>query len=313
MNGLDLHFGASLVLDVEETASQARWMEESGFDYFSAGEHFMRGDPPGETHASLPVLGVAAGATESIRLLSSILLVPFYHPLVLARLTATLDSASNGRLTLGVGIGGEYPVEFESAGLRVTQRGRRTDECLTVLRRLWAGERVNYDGRHFQLNGAMINPLPAQRPGPPIWVSGRRDAAMRRAALLGEGWVPYFFDPDRYRDSVAKVKGFAAQEGRDLTGFDWAFSPYISIYPTEQEAAEVAARQLGSTYQYGGEFINIVRRYCLLGTPSQCIDRLQEYIDAGARHIIFSVTCPKEDRQRHLEIIAKEIIPHFCR
>ena len=313
MNGLDLHFGASLVLDVEETASQARWMEESGFDYFSAGEHFMRGDPPGETHASLPVLGVAAGATESIRLLSSILLVPFYHPLVLARLTATLDSASNGRLTLGVGIGGEYPVEFESAGLRVTQRGRRTDECLTVLRRLWAGERVNYDGRHFQLNGAMINPLPAQRPGPPIWVSGRRDAAMRRAALLGEGWVPYFFDPDRYRDSVAKVKGFAAQEGRDLTGFDWAFFPYISIYPTEQEAAEVAARQLGSTYQYGGEFINIVRRYCLLGTPSQCIDRLQEYIDAGARHIIFSVTCPKEDRQRHLEIIAKEIIPHFCR
>ena len=313
MNGLDLHFGASLVLDVEETASQARWMEESGFDYFSAGEHFMRGDPPGETHASLPVLGVAAGATESIRLLSSILLVPFYHPLVLARLTATLDSASNGRLTLGVGIGGEYPVEFESAGLRVTQRGRRTDECLTVLRRLWAGERVNYDGRHFQLNGAMINPLPAQRPGPPIWVSGRRDAAMRRAALLGEGWVPYFFDPDRYRDSVAKVKGFAAQEGRDLTGFDWAFFPYISIYPTEQEAAEVAARQLGSTYQYGGEFINIFRRYCLLGTPSRCIDRLQEYIDAGARHIIFSVTCPKEDRQRHLEIIAKEIIPHFCR
>ena len=313
MTGLDLHFGASLVLDVEETARQARWMEESGFDYFSAGEHFMRGDPPGETHASLPVLGVAAGATESIRLLSSILLVPFYHPLVLARLTATLDSASNGRLTLGVGIGGEYPVEFESAGLRVTQRGRRTDECLTVLRRLWAGERVNYDGRHFQLNGAMINPLPAQRPGPPIWVSGRRDAAMRRAALLGEGWVPYFFDPDRYRDSVAKVKGFAAQEGRDLTGFNWAFFPYISIYPTEQEAAEVAARQLGSTYQYGGEFINIVRRYCLLGTPSQCIDRLQEYIDAGARHIIFSVTCPKEDRQRHLEIIAKEIIPHFCR
>ena len=130
MNGSDLHFGANLALEVEETARQARWMEELGYEYFSTGEHFMRGDPPGPTHASLPVLGVAAGATQSIRLLSSIVLVPFYQPLVLARLTATLDSASNGRLTLGVGIGGEYPVEFEAAGLKATQRGRRTDECL---------------------------------------------------------------------------------------------------------------------------------------------------------------------------------------
>ena len=313
MSGLDLHFGANLALEVEETARQARWMEELGYEYFSTGEHFMRGDPPGPTHAALPVLGVAAGATESIRLLSSIVLVPFYQPLVLARLTATLDSASNGRLTLGVGIGGEYPVEFEAAGLKVTQRGRRTDECLTVLRQLWAGERVTFAGRHFNLSGAAINPLPTQTPGPPVWVSGRRDAAMRRAARLGEGWMPYFFDPDRYRDSVAKVQSFAAEEGRDLSGFQWAFFPYISIYPTEQEAAEVAARQLGGTYRYGGDFINIVRRYCLLGTPAQCIERLQEYIDAGARHVIFSITCPKEDRQRHLEVIAKEIIPHFRR
>ena len=108
-----IHFGANLALEVGQTARQARWMEELGFEYFSAGEHFMRGDPPGPTHASLPVLAVAAGATSKIRLLSSIVLAPFYHPLVLARMTATLDAASNGRLTLGVGIGGEYPVEFE--------------------------------------------------------------------------------------------------------------------------------------------------------------------------------------------------------
>ena len=309
MNDNELRFGANLVLEVGETARQARLMESLGYDYFSAGEHFMRGDPPGPTHASLPVLGVAAGATESIRLVSSIVLAPFYHPLVLARSTATLDAASNGRLILGVGIGGEYPVEFEAAGLKVNQRGRRTDECLEVMRGLWTGERVTYSGRHFSLDEAMINPPPVQQPGPPVWVSGRRDAAMKRAARLGDGWLPYFYDPGRYRDSVGKVKEFAAAEGRSLDGFHWAFFPYISIYPTEEEAAEVAARQLGGTYLYGGDFINIVKRYCLLGTPRQCIDRLQEYIDAGARHVIFSITCPKEDRERHLEVIAKEIIP----
>ena len=298
-------------MDVGETVRQARWMEDLGYEYFSVGEHFMRGDPPGPTHAALPVLAVAAGATDQMRVLSSIILTPFYHPLVLARTTATLDAASGGRLTLGVGVGGEFPVEFEAAGLRVNQRGRRTDECLEVMRKLWTGEKVTFSGRHFQLTDAMINPLPVQKPNPPVWVSGRRDAAMARAAKFGDGWMPYFYDAPRYRDSVGKIKGFAAEAGRDISGFQWAHFPYIAIYPTEQQAAEVAAEQLGGRYLYGGEFLDIVRKYCLLGTVENCIEQLQEYIDAGARHIIFSISCPREDRERHLETIAKELIPHF--
>ena len=298
-------------MDVGETVRQARWMENLGYEYFSVGEHFMRGDPPGPTHAALPVLAVAAGATDQMRVLSSIILTPFYHPLVLARTTATLDAASGGRLTLGVGVGGEFPVEFEAAGLRVNQRGRRTDECLEVMRKLWTGEKVTFSGRHFQLTDAMINPLPVQKPNPPVWVSGRRDAAMARAAKFGDGWMPYFYDAPRYRDSVGKIKGFAAEAGRDISGFQWAHFPYIAIYPTEQQAAEVAAEQLGGRYLYGGEFLDIVRKYCLLGTVENCIEQLQEYIDAGARHIIFSISCPREDRERHLETIAKELIPHF--
>lgn len=311
MTGTDLHFGAALVMEASETARQAKLMEKLGYEYFSSGEHFMRGSPPGPTHAALPLLGVAAGATESIRILSSIILVPFYHPLVLARTTATLDVASGGRLTLGVGIGGEFPVEFEAAGLNVKQRGRRTNECLDVLRRLWTGEPVTFEGRHFQLDKAQINPPPIQKPHPPVWVSGRRDAAMLRAVRFGEGWMPYFYDPARYRASVEKIVGFAEEEGRDLANFQWACFPYISIYPTEEEAAQVAAKSLGSAYLYGGDFLNIVRSYCILGPVKSCIARIQEFIDAGARHFIFSVACPPEDRERHLETIANEIIPYF--
>jgi probable F420-dependent oxidoreductase len=307
----ELHFGASMVLGAAEVVAEARWMEDLGYEYISAGEHFMRGNPPGPTHAALPLLAVAAGATEKIRLLSSILLTPFYHPLVLAKLAATLDIASGGRLTLGVGVGGEFPMEFQAAGLNVKQRGRRTDECLEVMRRLWAGERLSYQGRHFQLDDVSLNPLPAQQPHPPIWVAGRRDAAMLRAVRYGDGWLPYFYNPERYRESVAKIAQFANDEGRDLSSFQWAFFPYISIYPTAEEAAQVAAEALGGRYLYGGNFINIVRNYCLLGTPQQCIQRLQEYIDAGARYVIFSVACPREDRARHIETIANEIIPYF--
>ena len=311
MSGPELHFGANLTLGAAETAKQARWMEDLGLEYLSSGEHFMRGNPPGATHAALPLLAVAAGATERIRLLSSIILAPFYHPLMLAKFTTTLDIASGGRLTLGVGVGGEFPVEFEAAGLNVRQRGRRTNECLDVLRRLWTEEHVSFKGRHFQLDDVTINPRPTQTPHPPVWVAGRRDAAMLRAVRHGDGWLPYFFSPERYRDSVAKINDMAAQEGRDLASFDWVFFPYISIYPTVEEAASVAAEALGGRYLYGGDFLDIVRNYCLLGPVEQCISRLQEYIEAGARQIVFSVTCPREDRVRHIEAIAKEIVPHF--
>jgi probable F420-dependent oxidoreductase len=306
-----LHFGASMALPADRTAEQARLMEELGFEYMGAGEHFMRGRPPGPTHAALPLLAVAAGATERMRILTSVVLAPFYHPLMLARMTATLDIASGGRLTLGVGVGGEFPMEYENAGIDIARRGQRTNECLDALRRLWTEDSVTMAGRHYTLEDAAINPKPAQDPHPPVWVAGRRNAAMRRAVRYGDGWLPYFYSPERYRDSVNQIAQIAAEEERDLSNFQWAFFPYISLGQNEEQAARAAAESLGNQYLYDGEFINIVRRYCLLGTPRTCIERLQEYIDAGARYIVFSIAAPREDRRRHLEVIAKDIVPHF--
>jgi alkanesulfonate monooxygenase SsuD/methylene tetrahydromethanopterin reductase-like flavin-dependent oxidoreductase (luciferase family) len=125
--------------------------------------------------------------------------------------------------------------------------------------------------------------------------------------------MPYFYSPERYQVSVAKINQLAQERGRDLTGFQWAQFSYISIYPTEGEATKVAARELGGQYLYGGDFVNIVGNYCVLGPVDRCVARLQEYIDAGARHIIFSIVCPPEDRARPIETIAKEIIPQFDR
>ncbi len=115
IEGLELHFGATIPDDSAETAVQAQAMESLGYEYVGMGEHFVRGNPPAPSHAALPLLGVAAGATEKIRLLSAALLAPFYHPTVLTKMATGLDIASGGRLTLGLGIGGEFPVEFEAA------------------------------------------------------------------------------------------------------------------------------------------------------------------------------------------------------
>ncbi|MCS5574624.1 MAG: LLM class flavin-dependent oxidoreductase, partial [Pseudomonadales bacterium] len=212
-----------------------------------------------------------------------------------------------------VGVGGEFPVEFEAAGLNVKQRGRITNECLEVLRRLWTEENVSYQGRHFRLNGVTVIPRPAQKPHPPVWVSGRREPAMLRAAKFGDGWMPYFYDPDRYRSSAATITGFATEQNRDLTDFQWAYFPYVSIYDTVKEAAEVAAEALGGRYLYGGGFRDIVEKYCLLGPVESCIARIQEYIDAGATTIVFNSACPQHHVEENERLLATEVLNSFAR
>ena len=293
----------------EETVFQARWLEDLGYEYLAVGEHFMRGNPPVPTAASLPVLGVAAGATERIRLLPSVLLTPFYHPTVLAKLTASLDVASGGRLTLGVGVGGEFPVEFQAAELEIKERGSRTNECLDAMRRLWTQERVSFRGRHFSLEDVTISPRPAQKPHPPIWVGGRRQGAMLRAAHYGDGWYPYFYSPEQYRDSVARITQLAEKEGRDTSHFQWALMPFTAIYPTMEEAATVAAEAMGGRYHYFGDFTELARRYCILGPVENCVRRLREYVDAGVRYIVFAYACPVEDRTMLFETLSQEVIP----
>ena len=132
---------------------------------------------------------------------------------------------------------------------------------------------------------------------------------MLRAARFGDGWLPYFYNPERYRDGVRTIRQLASEVGRDLSGFQWAFYPYISVYPTVDEAATVAGHHLGRQYQAGRDFSAIARDYCILGPVDRCVSRLQEYVDAGARCIIFSLVCSYEDRTRHIETISKEIIP----
>jgi probable F420-dependent oxidoreductase len=306
---MDLHFGATLPGSIEQTAEQARRLEELGFEYAATGEHFMRGDPPQPTSTALPVLGVAAGATSRIRLLSSILLAPLYHPVMLAKLAATLDVASGGRLTLGVGVGGEFPVEFAALEVPVKQRGARADESLPLVKQLWTEGRVSHQGRFYRLDGVTLAPPPVQRPHPPIWVAGRREGAMRRAARYGDGWLPYFYSPRHYRESVERITALAREAGRDLAGFQWAHYAFICIAGTKDEAAGIAAERLGGRYSSRADMRSLVGSYCILGPAPECVAQIAAYVTAGARHIIFAWYGASDDIPRQMEITAREIIP----
>jgi len=283
---------------------QAQRVEELGFDSLWISEHMLFYVP---TFDAITVLAAFAARTQRILLGSAVLLLPLRHPTVVAKEVASLDIISNGRIILGVGVGGEFPREFVACGVPVKERGRRTDEAIEVMRRLWSESGVNHDGRFFHLEDANMQPKPVQKPGPPIWIAGRSEAAIKRAARLGDGYMPYLFSPERYRDSLEKLSAFAQQRGRDPTTIEPGMYQFICVADTYEEARQRAIQDL--SIRYNQPFDRIVDRYCVLGTPDQCAERLGQYVEAGVRHLILVPIPSSRGLDADLETYAREVVP----
>lgn len=290
---------------LDDLAANAREAERLGYRFVSTGEHVFFHGP---VNNGLIALAAAAGATSSIKLMSAITLVPLYPPPLLAKMVATLDIASHGRFHLGVGIGGEFAKEFEACGVPVRERGARTDESLAIMKRLWTEDNVSVEGRFTQLSGVTLTPKPAQRPYPPIWISGRSEAAMRRCARHGDGWLPYMYTPERLADSLDTIAGFA-----DAAGREDAIVPGIHIFFAVHEdrdtAIEMATQRLSR--QYNQDFTRLVGRYALAGNPDDCIARLREYIDAGACTVMLNSACPSDYIADNERLLAEAVLPAF--
>ncbi len=226
-----------------------------------------------------------SAATERVKIGTSILLLPLYSPAIVAKQVADLDRATGGRVILGVGVGGEYPQEFRACGVPVEERGRRADEAIPLLRRLWSAEQISHDGRFYPMRDVKVHPAPAQEGGPPIVVAGRKDPAMRRAALLGDGWMPYLYSPRRYASSVARIRELAEEGGRDLHLFEWYAFIFVNTQRDGRQARREAAAMMGGTYDQ--DFGPLVDSVAAAGTPGEVLEKVEQFVAAGARHLIF--------------------------
>jgi probable F420-dependent oxidoreductase len=298
-------FGAALS-SMKDVPAAARKAESLGYDYLCSGEHMMF---HGAVPNSLISLAVAAGATSRIKLMSTVVLLPLYTPMVLAKMTSVLDVASEGRYHMGIGVGGEFPKEFEACGVPVKQRGSRSNEALEVIKKLWTEKNVSFEGRYSRFSGITLDPPPIQKPHPPIWVAGRKESAMRRAALYADGWIPYMYTPEMLHESIEKIHQFGKEAGRDLSNFRPGLFIFASVYPDRDEAREQAARALGKNYAQ--DFSKIAGRYTLYGNPDDCRKRLQEYVDAGARTVLVSWACRQNDIEQNMKLVAEEVVPAF--
>jgi len=284
---------------------QASAMEQLPIDSLWTGGHIASNNPSPEAMMNLARL---SAVTERVKVGTSILLLPLYEPAIVAKQVADLDRATGGRLILGVGIGGEYPAEFRACHVPITERGRRTDEAIGLLRTLWTAQPITHDGRFYAMEDVRVHPAPAQPGGPPIVVAGRKEPAMRRAALLGDGWMPYLYSPRRYAASVDTIRERAAGVGRDLADFGWYLFVFVNVDPDGTRAREGAARALGGTYDQ--DFRHMVDSVAAAGTPAEVTDKLVAFIEAGARHFIFAPAAgPDGDADATVRRLVEEVVP----
>jgi probable F420-dependent oxidoreductase len=296
-------FGLCVPVRNEQLTETMQLIERLGFDYLACGEHVMFDAP---SLNSIVTLSYAAAVTSRIGLLSSVTLAPLYPAALLAKLAAALDLASGGRFTLGVGVGGEYPAEFDGCGVPLSERGQRADEAIHVLRALWSGGRTDFRGRFVSFSGGQIKPSPT-RSRLPIWVSGRSDAAMRRAARVGDGWMPYLYTPEMLASGVMKLAGFAAEEGRQAPEIRPVVCCFITVDETGSRARRTASEMVSGLY--GQDFTGRAARYLIAGTAEECQRRVTEYVEAGASAVIFMPACPSDDHAVMSQRIAEQVLP----
>jgi probable F420-dependent oxidoreductase len=304
-----MQFGTSLSLKpAAEQFDLVRRVEALGFDSVWTGDHVSFHGP---IHESLTLLATYVPITSRIRLGTAVYLLALRAPAIAAKATATLDALSGGRLIFGVGVGGENPREFELCGVPHRERGARVTEGIDVVRTLWRDAPASFTGRFTRFENVSIDPRPVQQPGPPIWVGGRSDAALTRAGRQGDGWMSYVVQPERYAQSVEKIRAAAAAAGRKLDGFAFAHLAFITLGRDWESAKTVWAEHLSR--RYAQDFEPLARKYGIIGTPEQCAEQLARFQTAGCTYVVLNAIGEARDERDQLERIASDVIPRLRR
>ncbi len=280
---------------IDEMQALVRLVDDCGYDSLWVGDHIAFAVAIFD-----PLLQLAQAAVVSRRLKLG--------PVPVAKQAATLDHLSEGRLIFGVGIGGEFPKEFEACGVPLGERGARLTAAIPLLRQLWSGEPVSYSGRYFGGFAEVSMQPPARQPGgPPIWVGGRADAALARAGRLADGWISYVVTPETYRAGLEKIAAAAESAGRNIGHFGTGHLLFARLDETYDKALDAAAATL--SHRYAMDFRRAAERYAALGRPEQVAARIRAFYEAGVRHLVLDLVGPYEERPQQIENFARAVLP----
>jgi probable F420-dependent oxidoreductase len=270
----------------------ARTADEAGWDWLTVSEHIVMPKEMGAVMGArfpeaIAAAAVLLGATTRIKVLTYVLVLPYRHAVTLAKEVATVDVLSGGRIVLGVGIG-HLQREFEILNVPYNGRATLADEQIRAMKELWTSPEPKFDGIYVRFDRLLFEPKPVQKPHPPVLIGGNSKPAMRRAAALGDGWLPWLVTREQLPASLAYIRrqpGFAASR------------PFEVVMPLTQLAIEdYSHRQLGATRWLGGrdEIVREVEALRAVGVTvtqvvpprTESVDQLLDWIGWFARDVI---------------------------
>ena len=258
---------------------------------------------PKPTLEPIVFMAYMASRLRNMKFGTSALVLPTRHPVLLAKQLATLDFLCKGRLLLVVGLGGDDSQDFAAAGVRKQERGKRADEAIMLMKKLWNEERVNFVGRFYSARDLTLLPRPHQQGGPPLWVGGRSEAALRRAGRLADGWLVSSVTPAEVATGIGTIRNHAADAGRQLPEDHYGVLVPYCFASNGEEALRIAGPSIRRRQDRAPS------EYAALGTPETVQQRLYEYIRAGASKFVMRPFGPKESIRAQVAMLAKEVIP----
>jgi probable F420-dependent oxidoreductase len=308
-----------------EMGAYLRRAEDLGFDSAVTIDHLLLTPPAYACTWLEPIalLSALAGVTRTIKLGTMVFVLPLRNPVYFAKEWATLDLLSGGRSILGIGVGW-HEEEFALMGVPYKERGSRMNEAIEVVRALWTGDDVSYDGRFYKFTHLTIDPKPVQTPHPPIWIGGGTqpsekvygqtvtniDPVLKRVARYADTWVPHSSStPGMVRGDWAKVQGFAREFGRDPAKIGRVYSNFVWVLKPG-EKPETAIPHFST---YSGMDLDYWKTYYLLGEAQDVADRISarvEALDGGVDNIVLN---PLNWSVEQLELIAGDVLPRIDR
>ena len=278
--------------DPDDVLNIGKRAEELGFDSVWVNHHILNvgyifdrlGSKP--YYDAITVLTWVAAHTEKVRLGTTVLVLPYLNPLLLAKTLATVDVMSKGRLNVGVGVGALKP-ESDALGSTFETRGRYADESIKIMRELWESEDPEFDGEFFSFSGVKFSPKPIQKPGPPILIGGASRAALRRVATLGDGWHPIRQSIADLKQNIATIHRLAEEAGRDPSEITVTVRTELDVLDSRSDGTESP----------------------MIGTADQLLATIEQYEEIGVSELVLSVSTDDVERiQRTQDRFAAQVI-----
>jgi probable F420-dependent oxidoreductase len=286
----------------ELMCNYAEAAEAVGLDSIWLSDHIVTRNP---TLDITCMFAMIAARTKRVKMGPSVLTLPARNPVHVAKTYASLDYISGGRMIMAVGSGSDLR-DLAASGVPAEHRGRRLDEGIGILRRLWTESRVTHHGEFYHFDDVTIEPKP-RKGSLDIWIGGKSDAILKRVVRLGDGWFPALTSPQEFARDMAKLAAFGEEYGRKIDADEAGVLLLAHVDENRDKGWQTVAPFLQGLKMP----VEDVAARCLVGPAEECSTTLRRFVEAGCTKFVLRPACPPDQVMGQIELYGKSILPYF--